>query len=341
MQRTRTFSDKFFLVLKGLAMGAANKVPGVSGGLIAFVAGFYEEFIFSLRRINLNSLKLLVNGRFRSLYYYTNARFLLLLILGMVISYFSVSKLLDYLLTSYELYVWAAFFGMILGSIYYISKDFDDWTRRNIIFAILGILAGISISWLEPAAENDNLWFVFFCGIIGVSGMTLPGLSGSFILILLGNYVLLLVDSVNALFDTFTQLAVLDFSFLQNEERMRMLKVLLSFTAGSLAGLVFLSHILGYLLKHYKNATYAVIIGFITGSLGVVWPWKDAEYRLDLDGNYVLDQTGNRIIDNYDRYLPQVNDLQTWYAIFFIILGVALVLWLAWYENKNKVQDYD
>ena len=124
MQRTRTFSDKFFLVLKGLAMGAANKVPGVSGGVIAFVAGFYEEFIFFLKRINLNSLKLLVNGRFRSLYYYTNAKFLLLLILGMVISYFSVSKLLDFLLDSYELYVWATFFGMILGSIYFISKDF-------------------------------------------------------------------------------------------------------------------------------------------------------------------------------------------------------------------------
>ena len=341
MQRTRTFSDKFFLVLKGLAMGAANKVPGVSGGLIAFVAGFYEEFIFSLRRINLNSLRLLVNGRFKSLYYYTNARFLLLLILGMVISYFSVSKLLDYLLTYYELYVWAAFFGMILGSIYYISKDFEAWNRRNIIFALFGILAGISISWLEPAAENDNLWFVFFCGIIGVSGMTLPGLSGSFILILLGNYVLLLVDSVNALFDTFTQLAVLDFSFLQNEERMRMLKVLLSFTAGSVAGLVSLSHILGYLLKHFKNATYAVIIGFITGSLGVVWPWKEAEFRLNLQGNYVYDQSGNRIIDNYDRYLPQLTNPQTWYAVFFIILGIVLVLWLAWYENRNKVQDYD
>ena len=341
MQRTRTFSDKFFLVLKGLAMGAANKVPGVSGGLIAFVAGFYEEFIFSLRRINLNSLRLLINGRFRSLYYYTNARFLLLLILGMVISYFSVSKLLDFLLTYFELYVWAAFFGMILGSIYYISKDFEAWNKRNILFALLGILAGISISWLEPAAENDNLWFVFFCGIIGVSGMTLPGLSGSFILILLGNYVLLLVDSVNALFDTLTQLAVLDFSFLQNEDQMRMLQVLLVFTAGSVAGLVLLSHILGYLLKHYKNATNAVIIGFITGSLGVVWPWKKAHYRLDLDGNYILDKTGNRIIDNYDRYLPQLQESQTWYAIFFILVGVVLVLWLAWYENKNKVQDYD
>lgn len=339
MQKTRTFSDKFFLVLKGLAMGAANKVPGVSGGVIAFVAGFYEEFIFSLKRINLNSLKLLVNGRFRSLYYYTNAKFLLLLILGMVISYFSVSKLLDYLLNYYELYVWATFFGMILGSIYYISKDFEDWNRKNVIFAILGIIAGMSISWLEPAAGNDNLWFVFFCGIIGVSGMTLPGLSGSFILILLGNYVLLLVDSVNALYDTLTQIVVWDFSFLQDEEHMRLLQVLLVFTAGSLAGLVSLSHVLGYLLKHYKRATFAVIIGFITGSLGVVWPWKEAIYRKNPEGVLILDKSGHRIIDNYDRYLPTLSDFQTWIAITFIIVGALMVLWLAWYENRNKLTD--
>lgn len=336
MQKTRTFSDKFFLVLKGLAMGAANKVPGVSGGVIAFVAGFYEEFIFSLKRLNLNSLKLLVNGRFRSFYYYTNSKFLLLLVLGMVISYFSVSRLLDYLLEHYELYVWSSFFGMILGSIYYISKDFDEWNKKNLSFALCGIIAGVSISWLEPAAENDNLWFVFFCGIIGVSGMTLPGLSGSFILILLGNYVLLLVDSVNALYDTIAQIAVRDFSFLENEERMRLLQVLLVFTAGSIAGLVSLSHVLGYLLKNYRNATFAVIIGFITGSLGVVWPWKEKEYRRDSEGVLVFDKNGNKIIDNYDRYLPDLAETDTWLAAFFILFGAFIVLWLAWYEHRNK-----
>lgn len=336
MQQTRTLSDKIFLVLKGLAMGAANKVPGVSGGVIAFVAGFYEEFIFSLRRFNYNSFKLLINGRFKSLYYYTNSRFLGLLVLGMVISYFSVSQLLDYLLSFYELYVWAAFFGMILGSIYYISKDFEAWNRKNLGFMLLGIIGGVSISFLEPAAENDNLWFVFFCGIIGVSGMTLPGLSGSFILILLGNYVLLLVDSVNALYEALADIFILDFSFLSDPEQVRLLKVLLVFTAGSIAGLVTLSHVLGYLLKHFKNATFAVIIGFITGSLGVVWPWKEAVYRQNDDGVFMLDKAGNRIIDNYDRYIPQISDLQTWTAIFFIIFGALIVLWLAWYERKNN-----
>lgn len=336
MQQTRTLTDKIFLVIKGILMGAANKVPGVSGGMVAFVAGFYEEFIFSLRRINLNSLKLILNGRFRSLWYYTNGRFLSLLILGMVISYFSVSLLLDYLITHFELYVWASFFGMILGSIYYISKDFEEWNRNNIGFVLLGIIAGVSISFLEPAGENDNLWFVFLCGIIGVSGMTLPGLSGSFILILLGNYVLLLVDSVNALYMTLSEVFTLDFSFTENAERLRLLQVLLVFTAGSIAGLVSLSHVLGYLLKHYKNRTFAVIIGFITGSLGVVWPWKEEVYRQDADGVFLFDQTGEKIVDNYDRYLPAINDLSTWVAIFFIIIGALLVLWLAWVEQKNK-----
>ncbi|WP_029036991.1 DUF368 domain-containing protein [Salinimicrobium xinjiangense] len=339
MQETRTFSDKIFLVIKGILMGAANKVPGVSGGMVAFVAGFYEEFIFSLRRFNLNSLKLIVNGRFRSLWYYTNGRFLSLLVLGMVISYFSVSLLLDYLITHFELYVWASFFGMILGSIYYISKDFEEWNRRNIGFMLLGIIAGVSISFLEPAAQNDNLWFVFFCGIIGVSGMTLPGLSGSFILILLGNYVLLLVDSVNALYMTLSEIMVFNFSFTEDPERLRLLKVLLTFTAGSIAGLVSLSHILGYLLKHYKSSTFAVIIGFITGSLGVVWPWKEAEYRRDREGAFLLDKMGNKITDNYDRYLPDLSKFDTWIAILFIIAGAALVLWIAFVELQNKKTD--
>ena len=131
MNKPRTFMDKFFLVIKGLCMGAANKVPGVSGGIVAFVGGFYEEFIYSLQKINGKAFKLLFNGRFKSFYRYVNGSFLTLLLSGMLISYFSISKVLDYFLEHKELYVWAAFFGMILGSIYYIGKDFDHWTKQN------------------------------------------------------------------------------------------------------------------------------------------------------------------------------------------------------------------
>ncbi len=253
MYDPRTFSDKFFLVIKGLCMGAANKVPGVSGGIVAFVGGFYEEFIYSLQKINRKAFKLLFNGRFKSFYQYVNGTFLTLLVFGMLISYFSVSQLLDYFLAKKELFVWAAFFGMILGSIYYISKDFEHWNKKTVMAGLIGLMVGISISFLNPAKENDNLFFVFLCGIISVSGMTLPGLSGSFILILLGNYVLLLVDSVNALYDTIAEVLRGDLSFTQNEERLNILIILAVFTAGSATGLVSLSHLLGYVLKRYQT----------------------------------------------------------------------------------------
>ncbi|MEH6764576.1 MAG: DUF368 domain-containing protein [Aequorivita antarctica] len=339
MYENRSFSDKTWLVLKGLGMGAANKVPGISGGVVAFVAGFYEEFIYSLQKINKKAFKLLIGGRFKSLYRYTNGQFLSLLILGMIISYFSISKILDYLILHYEVYVWSAFFGMIIGSIYFIAKDFGDWNRKYAAYLLCGLIAGVGISFLEPAKENSNLIFVFFCGIISVSGMTLPGLSGSFILILLGNYVLLLVDSVNALFDTIANIFQLDFSWIYDPERIELLKVLVVFSLGSLVGLVSLSHLLAYVLKRFKKATYAVIIGFIAGSLGVVWPWKDEKYVLDALGEIQHDANGREIITGYTRYFPEHFGTETILAIVFMIVGVAIVLSLDWYDNYKKSQD--
>ena len=336
MQATRTFSDKVLLVVKGIAMGAANKVPGVSGGVVAFVAGFYEEFIYSLQKFNYKALLLFINGRFKSFFQYINSRFISLLILGMVISYFSVSKLLDYLIVHYELYVWATFFGMIVGSIYYMARDFKIHSNSQIVFLILGTATGILISFLEPATQNDNLWFVFICGIISVSGMTLPGLSGSFILILMGNYVLLLVDSVNALYDTISDILQWDFSFLDDEGRIRLLQILTVFTAGSMFGLVSLSHVLGYLLKRFRETTFATIIGFITGSLGVVWPWKTKVYEVGPDHEVLLDANAQPIIKNYSRYLPDFGDLSTWLGVFFILLGISIVLYLVYLDNRNK-----
>ncbi|MDC6389876.1 DUF368 domain-containing protein [Maribacter sp. PR1] len=336
MNDSRTLTDKLFLIVKGLCMGAANKVPGVSGGIVAFVAGFYEEFIYSLQKVNLKAFKLLINGRLKSFFRYVNGTFLTLLIFGMLVSYFSVSKVLDYFLVKKELFVWSAFFGMILGSIYYIGKDFGHWTKKTIPSAILGLSVGVAISFLSPAKENDNLLFIFFCGMISVSGMTLPGLSGSFILILLGNYVLLLVDSVNALYDTFSELIVGDFSFTSNSERLRTLKILAVFTLGSATGLVTLSHILSYVLKHYKHISTAVILGFITGSLGVVWPWKETVYKRDMTGNILLDTNGKEIIVNYERYLPNLSFSETWWAFFFIVFGISILLLLDWYGKNRK-----
>ena len=318
-------------------MGAANKVPGVSGGTVAFVAGFYEEFIYSLQKFNKTAFKLLISLRFKSLYQYVNGGFLVLIIMGMIISYFSVSRVLDYLLRHYELFVWATFFGMILGSIYYINQSFKDWNRNTITALMLGIIIGLSLSFLPPAQENDNLIFVFFCGMIGVLGMTLPGVSGSFILILLGNYVLLLVDSVNALSDTFALLFQGELNeIFMDAERVRLLKVLAVFTAGSMAGMVSLSHIFAYVLKRWHQITVASIIGFIIGSLLMVWPWKNAIYKTA--GTHLLDAKGRKIIVNYERYIPDFSSKDNLLAIGFVLLGIAVLLILSYYErNKEKV----
>ncbi|WP_298766628.1 DUF368 domain-containing protein [uncultured Polaribacter sp.] len=335
MKKDNTFLYKLSLFLKGLAMGAANKVPGVSGGTVSFVLGFYEELIFSFKKVNLEAFKLLFSGKLTAFFKHINGQFLLLIMGGSIFSYFSISLLLDYLLKHYELYVWSWFFGMIIGSIYYLAKDFGIWTKASIISLIIGAAIGIGISFLTPARENDNLWFVFICGIVGVSGMTLPGLSGSFILILMGNYVLLLVDAVNELLFVLGNLIVGNFEVLDDPEKIRYLKIITVFTAGSLFGLVSISHVLGYVLKKYKSIVIATIIGFITGSLGIVWPWKKAVYLM-INDEFVTAKNGSKIIENYNRFMPNFLRLDTWLAIFYIIFGIALILYIDFYGRKKE-----
>ena len=335
MQRKRSLVGKIQLFLKGLAMGAANKVPGVSGGTVSFVFGFYEELIYSFRKVNLIAFKLLFNGRLTTFYKYINGQFLFLIMGGSIFSYFSISLVLDYFLKDYELYVWSWFFGMIIGSIYYIGKGFGEWNIKNTISLLIGAFIGISISFLTPATENDNLWFVFVCGIIGVSGMTLPGLSGSFILILLGNYVLLLVDSVNVLFNVLTNLLSGNFDVLTDPQKIRYLKIMGVFTAGSIFGLVSISHVLGYVLKRWNQIVTAIIIGFITGSLGIVWPWKKTIFATNNE-RILLDKNGQKIVENYERFIPDFSNLETWIALVWVLFGVALILIIDWYGRKRK-----
>lgn len=166
--------------------------------------------------------------------------------------------------------------------------------------------------------------------------MTLPGLSGSFILILLGNYVLLLVDSVNMLYRTIIDVFYGNFDFLQDSERMRYLKIVAVFTGGSAFGLVVTSHILGYVLKRWHQIVTAVIIGFITGSLGIVWPWKKEIYKTE-NGELLYDFNGGKIIENYQRYFPDLLKSETWFAVLFIVLGIGLLLVLDQYSKRKKV----
>ncbi|MDO9262237.1 MAG: DUF368 domain-containing protein, partial [Flavobacteriaceae bacterium] len=166
---------------------------------------------------------------------------------------------------------------------------------------------------------------------------TLPGLSGSFILILLGNYVLLLVDSVNELYKTITEIVTGDFSFINNAPRIRYLQIITVFAAGSTFGLVVTSHIVGYILKRWHQLVTALIIGFISGSLGMVWPWKSVTYKIE-NGFFIFDKTGKKVVENYQRFLPDFNLTQTYIAIFYILIGIGIVLILDYYGKEIRTK---
>jgi putative membrane protein len=329
--------QNIILILKGVAMGAANKVPGVSGGIVAFVAGFYEELIDSLQKFNLKALSLLFKREWSEFYVYVNGRFLTLLFSGVIISYFSVSLILDYLIKYYEIKVLAVFFGMILASLYFVYQELEKWKFKTILFFVIGLVIGLTIMLSKPLTENDGLFFVFFCGVISVSGMTLPGLSGSFLLLLLGNYTLLLVDSVNAIYYTLGDLIKMNLEFTNDTHRMKLLRLAVIFSLGSISGLIFFSNILSYVLKKYYQITIAIIIGFISGSLGVIWPWREKVFKLNEQGDIVNNSVGNPEIAYYDYLLPNIKTIDFWFLILFIILGAIVVTLLERYGvKKNK-----
>ena len=329
--------QNIILILKGVAMGAANKVPGVSGGIVAFVAGFYEELIDSLQKFNLKALSLLFKREWSEFYVYVNGRFLTLLFSGVIISYFSVSLILDYLIKYYEIKVLAVFFGMILASIYFVYQELEKWEFKTILFFVIGLFFGLTIMLSKPLTENDGLIFVFFCGVISVCGMTLPGLSGSFLLLLLGNYTLLLVDSVNAIYHTLGDLIKMNLEFTNNTHRMKLLRLAVIFSLGSISGLIFFSNILSYVLKKYYQITIAIIIGFISGSLGVIWPWREKVFKLNEKGDIINNSIGNPEIAYYDYLLPNIKTIDFWFLILFIILGAFTVTLLERYGvKKNK-----
>jgi putative membrane protein len=203
MRQTKNWinSNSIEVFLHGLVMGTINKLPGISGGLYAIVIGFYSDLMLSIKKINKESLKDLLTFRLSIFSDKINGRFLLFLSIGMIVSYFTTSRLLDFMLYNYKLYVWSLFFGLILGSLYVIIKRTKNTNSLKIIIFLIGISFGLILSFSEPMIENRNLIFIFFCGFISICGITLPGLSGSFLLILLGNYELLLVDSVNNLYN--------------------------------------------------------------------------------------------------------------------------------------------
>lgn len=331
MAKKRNALDYFLLWIKGIAMGTANKVPGVSGGTVAFVIGFYEEFIFSLQRINRRSLKWLLYGHVRSFFRYTNMWFLLCILGGTITSFFSVSLLIDYLIEHFSVQVWAVFFGMVLGSLLHLIKKYDSWRGSTVRMMLLGLFIGISVTMLDYRSGSDNMAVIFLCGVISVCGMTLPGLSGSFLLMVIGNYKLLMVDSVNAVFFAAEKMLRGDYSALYDVEQMHLIKICGVFTAGTLIGVVIFSHILGYLLKHHRANVIALIIGFIGGSLSIMWPWKNSLYERTL-----IDGQPQDVIIGFDHYLPALNQPGTWIAVVFILLGFWGTVKMETYSERKR-----
>ena len=271
---------KFYLILflKSILMGTVNKLPGVSGGLVALITGFYFEMINSLRKINLNTIKLFPDLKKLNNEY--NLYFLLTIFFGIIVSYFTTSQLLDILFRNHELKVWSIFFGMILASNFLLIKKNKNWDLKSIFFVFVGLVVGTLISISEPISENRNLYFIFFCGFISICGMIVPGLSGSFLLILLGNFKLLLIDSVNSLYNSILIL----FGFKTDiSHEIELIKIAAVFALGSAAGLILLSNFLSYLITNFKETVNQVIIGFIFGSLFIVWPWNYSSLDFELN----------------------------------------------------------
>ncbi|MCL6296478.1 DUF368 domain-containing protein [Jejuia spongiicola] len=247
----RRFIDYLIISLKGIAMGAADAVPGVSGGTIAFISGIYEELISTISNVNLSLFKTLFSKGLKAFWQQANGNFLTALLLGIIVSFVSFMRLAKYLLEYHPILIWSFFFGLIVASIYFVGKQITKWNIAVIISLIIGACIAFYITTLPALANNDNSWFLFLAGAIAICAMILPGISGSFILIILGAYKTL----SNALHD---------FD----------IKKIAVFSIGALVGLLSFSRILKWLFKHHHNITLALLTGFIFGSLNKVWPWK-------------------------------------------------------------------
>lgn len=260
----RRIKDYAVLTLKGMAMGAADVVPGVSGGTIAFIAGIYDELINSIKSINMHSLKLLFTGKIAAFWKAVNGNFLFALLLGIAISVFSLTKLITYLLLNEPVLVWSFFFGLVLASTWFVTKDIKGWNWKTVAGFVGGAVIAYYITVATPAETSTNLMFIFLCGAIAICAMILPGISGSFILVLLGKY-----------FYVMEAVKTLD------------LVVLGVFAFGAALGITSFSRVLSYALKNFRNITLSVLSGFMLGSLNKVWPWKEVE-KLVSDGHEVM-----------------------------------------------------
>ncbi|MDP3358835.1 MAG: DUF368 domain-containing protein [Lutibacter sp.] len=310
----RKFTDYLIILLKGIAMGAADVVPGVSGGTIAFISGIYEELLSSISSINIINLKLLKKEGFKAAWKAINGNFLLALLSGIFISIISLAKLISWLLENKPILIWSFFFGLVLASILFVSKQITKWNASAIILFILGAVAAYYITILHPAiSESSSLLFYFFAGALAICAMILPGISGSFILVLLGAYKPILKALDELQYKDIKLIAVVAF--------------------GAVVGILSFSKVLNWLFEHHKNSTLAVLTGFILGSLNKIWPWKETL-------TWRVDSHGVKIPFNEQSVSPfsYQGDPQLMMAIILLIGGFLLIVLLEKLANiSNKV----
>lgn len=259
----RNIKDYVIITLKGMAMGAADVVPGVSGGTIAFISGIYEELLQTISNVNLKLIKTLRKNGFKAAWNQANGNFIAALFLGIFISVVSLAKGLKWMLENEPIALWSFFFGLVLASVIYVGKQIKKWNVGSIIFLIIGAVLAYYITTLNPmGSQNSSPWFMFLAGALAICAMILPGISGAFILVLLGAYESVL-EAVNT----------------------RDILTITLIGAGTIVGLLSFSKILKWLFAKYKDFTLAILTGFIVGSLNKIWPWKETlTYRLNSQG---------------------------------------------------------
>lgn len=303
--------QKFTLFLKGIAMGAADVVPGVSGGTIALITGVYEELIESIKSINSKSIKTLFKKGFLPFWKQINGQFLLFLLAGIFVSVLSLAKIMETLLEKYPIVVWSFFFGLIIASSILVLKDIKKWNIGKIFSLLLGIIIAYFITILGPAETPDEWWFIMLSGAIAICAMILPGISGAFILLLLGKYTFVI--------SAISQLHI---------------NVLITFGIGAVVGILSFSNLLSYLLKKFHDLTITLLAGFMLGSLNKVWPWKKIVTNIDIYGKELMELEKNisprsyEIINNTPSYLI--------YALLFCLLGFTLVAVFEFAKSKHK-----
>jgi putative membrane protein len=297
-------SARLVLFFKGMSMGAADVVPGVSGGTIAFITGIYEELIGSLRAVNLNAIKLLFTGKFVDFWKHINGNFLLVLLAGIATSVLSLSRLVLWLLENQPILLWSFFFGLILASIWSVGRNIDKFQRGRVSLFVMGAALAFWITRTAPASTPETNLFVLFSGALAICAMILPGISGSFILLLLGKYKYILgaIKAMN-------------------------IQVIAFFSMGMVGGILAFSHLLNWLLKRYHDLTIALLAGFMLGSLNKVWPWKiPVEVYTDSHGKIQPLLERNLLPGTYTETTGHASELGM--AIIMMLLGVLSVILL-------------